>query len=267
MIADVAGLACTLCILGWFFQRRPPKRFPQRAGPTAAAPQTSRQNVRHVVATLAARVGGRLCAVLRWRTGAANQKAVGAAALTAAVVGPFSPVAALVAAGVAGAALTMRNRRTQALQRTAIESGVHDLALLLHMAAGAGVELTSGLALAQPWVRGPTADALAEVTRRHRAGSLLGDELERLGGQLGPPARSLTAVLTAAERFGSPLVGPLALVARDVQNAHRRQREAAARRLPVQLLAPLFSATLPAFVVLAVVPMLVSSFQLLRGHP
>ena len=71
--------------------------------------------------------------------------------------------------------------------------------------------------------------------------------------------RPLVDALVAAERYGAPLAAALDRVADDARTTRRRQREEAARRVPVKLLFPLVFCTLPAFALLTVVPVLLRS--------
>jgi tight adherence protein C len=67
--------------------------------------------------------------------------------------------------------------------------------------------------------------------------------------------------LVSAERHGSPLTVPLERAADQARDLRRRRAEEAARRIPVMLLFPLVLCVLPAFVLLAVLPLLASSLQ------
>ncbi len=58
---------------------------------------------------------------------------------------------------------------------------------------------------------------------------------------------------------GDPLVPVLDRLSVEARMVRRRQAEEAARRLPVQLLFPLVLCVLPAFVLLAVVPLLLAA--------
>ena len=79
--------------------------------------------------------------------------------------------------------------------------------------------------------------------------------------RLGRGVLPLTTVLAAADRYGAPLGGPLERLGGELRLQRRRQLETAARRLPVMLLFPLVAGVLPAFVCLAVVPLVASSLQ------
>ena len=81
---------------------------------------------------------------------------------------------------------------------------------------------------------------------------------------LGDAAVPLVAALRGSARYGTPLRGPLEQVAADARTMRRRRAEEEARTLPVRLLLPLVLCILPAFGLLAVVPLLVASLRALH---
>jgi tight adherence protein C len=85
--------------------------------------------------------------------------------------------------------------------------------------------------------------------------------LAALVDDLGPDAAPVAHVLVDGAATGAPLGPPLAAVAATARDRRRREAEAAARRLPVQLLFPLVCCILPAFGLLAVVPLLAASLR------
>ena len=74
----------------------------------------------------------------------------------------------------------------------------------------------------------------------------------------------LASALRGAARYGAPLGASLERVAVDARILRRRRAEEDARRLPVQLLFPLVLCVLPAFGLLAVVPLLLASLRSLQ---
>lgn len=73
-----------------------------------------------------------------------------------------------------------------------------------------------------------------------------------------PELRPLADVLVAGSRLGLSVGETLRGLAVEARSARRREAEAQARRLPVVLLFPVVCLTLPAFVVLTVVPLLLT---------
>ena len=115
--------------------------------------------------------------------------------------------------------------------------------------------------------RGPPAvrPGFEAVVRRLHRGDGLADALAQLPLVLGPPARELAAVVATAEREGLPMAPMLDRLAADARAARRRQGEAAARRLPVQLAFPLVTCVLPSFVLVALAPAVLGALSTLRA--
>ena len=70
--------------------------------------------------------------------------------------------------------------------------------------------------------------------------------------------------LAGSERSGAPLGTALDRLADEVRRDRRRRAVDAARRVPVKLLFPLVSCTLPAFGLLTVAPLIASAVRSLR---
>ena len=80
----------------------------------------------------------------------------------------------------------------------------------------------------------------------------------------GDLARPLVAGVRAALDDGDSFGPTLARLAVDARDLRRRRAEESARRLPVRLLLPLVTCSLPAFAVLTVVPILAGALSGLR---
>ena len=111
--------------------------------------------------------------------------------------------------------------------------------------------------------------AVSAVLRRSIIGQRFNEAVGALGEApplgLGPIARSLIDALALADRYGTPLAPVLDRLADEARAQRRRNADAAARRLPVQLSFPLVGCTLPSFVLLTIVPLLAGTFSSLRG--
>jgi tight adherence protein C len=97
-----------------------------------------------------------------------------------------------------------------------------------------------------------------------RCGRRFGDALDQLSDRLGPIARPLVDSLSAADRYGLPLSPVLERLSLEARQQRRRDTDAAARELPVRLAVPLVLCTLPSFVLLAIVPLLLGALSSLR---
>jgi tight adherence protein C len=189
---------------------------------------------------------------------------LGAALVAAAVTVPVLPPAAPVAGLVAWALPGVRTGRADRRRRAALAADLPDVVDLLSLAVGAG--LTVHLAVAHVARRGsgPLAGELARVTDEVALGRRLADALDDLPERAGEAVRPLVAALVSSERYGAPLVGALERLAGEVRRDRRRHAEEAARKVPVKLLFPLVTCTLPAFGLLTVGPLVASAVRSLR---
>lgn len=136
---------------------------------------------------------------------------------------------------------------------------------LVVLAVRAGHLPAAAIAASVPHAPPAVAPALAEVAARVDAGERLADALGSLPSMLGPVARPLADSLAAADRYGLPLAPVLERLASEARRQRRRQSEALARQLPVRLSLPLVLCTLPAFVLMAVVPLLLAAITSLAS--
>jgi tight adherence protein B len=127
---------------------------------------------------------------------------------------------------------------------------------LLAVAAAVGLPVAGSLAGAGPRCPEPWRAAIARCLEDAEGGALLADALADLARAVGPSSAPLVAALTDALADGDRLVPGLARVATDARDLRRRTAEERAGRLPVRMLAPLVCCSLPAFVLVALVPLL-----------
>ena len=172
------------------------------------------------------------------------------------VVGPV--VSAVLAVGAVGVrAQVVRTRRARHRSRQA--AAVPELVDLFVIAASAGhpvprcLDVVAGRA--PPAVRG----LVREARHRVRSGEPVDLALGALGRELGPLGATLTDALRGGMRTGAPLGPALTAVSAAARDHRRRSAEEAARRLPITMLFPLVGCILPAFALLAVVPLLAGS--------
>ncbi len=181
------------------------------------------------------------------------------AALVLVGPGPLVVVAGAVAAG----ALVSR-RALAARRRQELEQALPELIDLLRIAAAAGHPVRAALDVVGPRAPPATRSILARLRRRADRGVPLADAIDAAGDELGELGPTLTDALVAALVSGAPLAPALDRVAEVARDRRRRSAEEAARRLPVSLLFPLVCCVLPAFGLLAVVPLLAASFDALK---
>lgn len=136
---------------------------------------------------------------------------------------------------------------------------------LLAVAAAAGLPVAGALAAATPRCPEPWRAGLEQAAADARRGALLVDALAGLHHRLGPAASPLGGVLVDALADGDQLAPGLARLAADARDRRRRSAEERARRVPVRMLAPLVCCSLPAFVLIGLVPLMAGAMAGLAG--
>jgi len=117
----------------------------------------------------------------------------------------------------------------------------------------------------RPMVDPVLGEALDAVIARVERGDRFADALDALVEHLGPRALTLASTIAAAERSGLPLAPSIERIADEARQHRRRQAEASARELPVRLTFPLVLCTLPSFILVSIVPLLIGALSSLRS--
>jgi len=156
---------------------------------------------------------------------------------------------------------SIRSRKSQ----RQIQAEVPAVVDLLHLAVSAGHSLHTAVAA----VAGITGVAgsgtglviggLVKVQQRFERGGRLAEELAKLPTLLGPALQPLSTTLIVAASSGAPLGPSLQRLADAERRRLRRRTEERVRKLPVLLLLPLITLVLPAFVLLTVVPVAITT--------
>ena len=134
---------------------------------------------------------------------------------------------------------------------------------LLRVAADAGLPPIVAVDAVAERAPPPWNLALAAVAAQVQRGRLFADAVTELGTACGDPGRRLAVVLRGAGD-GADLALGLDRLAIDARDLRRRRTEEHARRVPVRLLAPLVLCALPAFVLLALAPLVAGAFEALQ---
>ncbi|CAN5451381.1 hypothetical protein BH10ACT1_BH10ACT1_32370 [soil metagenome] len=177
------------------------------------------------------------------------------------VGGPPAGVGTGVALVVGRVAVVRRTRRLRTLE---VASAIPELIDLFAIAAAAGHPVRTCLDLVADRAPAPVRPSLEGACVRVRRGVPLAAALGEVGERLGPAGAPLVEALVSGLATGAPLGPALARASEAARDARRRRAEEAARRLPVTLLFPLVCCVLPAFGLLAVVPLLAASLASLR---
>ncbi|MGZ4726020.1 MAG: type II secretion system F family protein [Ilumatobacteraceae bacterium] len=222
------GSAMIVTLLGWRLRRKP--------SPRAAAPS------RYVL-------------LRRW-----IMLAVVATA-TWAALGPVAGLATLIGSGVVRRMAAVRRAARTTRQIAADYPDALDLLVLSiragYLPAQAIIEVTRFL---PPTLRA----SFTMVDQAMKSGARFADALQQLQRHLGPIVQPLVDSLSSADRYGLPLSPVLERLAFEARQQRRRDADAAARELPVRLAVPLVICTLPSFVLLAIVPLLLGALSSLH---
>ena len=184
---------------------------------------------------------------------------VGLVVISAVALAVISPVLALVAPAAGLLAPRVRARSRRRRRHDQISDELPEVVDLLVLAAGAGLTCLSAVSVVTPRCDGPVGSALAHARAQIDLGRHPDDAFGAVIDDVGEPIRPLVQALLGSLREGTPLAPALERVGDEARRQRRRRAEEAARRVPVKLLFPLVLCTLPAFVLLTVVPLLVSA--------
>ena len=184
---------------------------------------------------------------------------VGAGVVFAACLLPFGPLVAALGASAGWAWPHLLDRRAAKARRAALVNDLPEVVDLLALALGAGLNVPLAVDAVGRRGTGPLSVEMAAAAEATRRGQRLADALDDVAVRCGDQVRPLVALLASGERYGVPLGESLDRLAVDVRGARRRQAEEVARRLPVKMLFPLVVCILPAFALLTLGPLLLTS--------
>ncbi len=176
------------------------------------------------------------------------------------------PLAAgAILAVLAGALPRLFAGRAARARAARIDREVPQLLDLLAAAASAGLAAPLALRRATEGLRGPLATELGDAFGNVSLGGRWRHELAGLAERLAnADLRRMVAVVARTERLGIPLADAVTGLASEVRRARRDAAMERARKAPVKMLLPLVFMILPAFLLLTVVPVLVSTVRSIR---
>lgn len=247
-LPTLLGVAWGGVVLGGVWPRRP-----RAVRPVVGAQPRPRRRSGPV-----GRLGARARRAVGRPADAAADRAVGGALIASLALAALAPALAPAPWLLAFVAWRRASHRARRREEEAWAAAVPDATHLFGLALAGGMTVPGALALVAPRAPPPLGPALVRAEVRFRHGEPLDEALARVG-EAGPSARPLLAVLVAAHCDGAPTAGPLARLAEEHRSARRRRAEARARQVPVRMLFPLVGCTLPAFVLVTVVPAVAAS--------
>ncbi len=147
-------------------------------------------------------------------------------------------------------------------RRAAVDAEIPQLLDLLAAGSSAGLAAPLALRRATDGLVGPLADEVRATVRAVDLGARWRDELEGLAERLDlPDLRRAVAALTRTESLGASLAQATSELAASVRQARRAATTERARTAPVKMLFPLVFLVLPAFLLLTVVPVLLTTVR------
>jgi tight adherence protein C len=156
-------------------------------------------------------------------------------------------------------------RRAGRRRARRVEHEVPQLLDLLAAGSTAGLSAELSLRRAADALRGPLGEDIRAIARRADLGARWRDELEAYSVRTGSlDLRRTVAVLQRTERLGSSLAVATHELAASVRQARRSASLERARTAPIKMLFPLVFLILPAFLLLTVVPVLLTTVRSIR---
>lgn len=130
---------------------------------------------------------------------------------------------------------------------------------LMAIASSSGLSGESSLRCVAQYVPKSVAKPIEKAVKEIDGGKSFSESLIQWNEY--PHLRSLSHILVESMESGTDSLPTLDALTRDATNKVRRNTETAIKRLPVTMLFPLVLCILPAFMLLSVVPTLISGFM------
>lgn len=188
---------------------------------------------------------------------------VGVVAVACALLLVVSPSVALGGAATTVLLAHHQARRVRSAARRRMIDQVPQALDLLHLCVEAGLSTRAALARLGGVVPDPLGSWCRRVSTRANRGVPLDEVLLGAVGR-GHPMELAARTLASAERSGVAVADALGHLSNEARAAVRRSSLERVRQLPVRMLVPLVFCTLPAFLIVAVVPLIASQLGALR---
>lgn len=172
----------------------------------------------------------------------------------------------LIVVTVAAAALAargFRRRRIHRIERRTLESLVETTDLLL-ATLRAGYSIPQATLMMADIAPNEARRAFAAMRAEIGSGGDFTEALSSARDILPDPFRPLIGLVISAMHLGIPTDALMFQLQTEARHCHRRHGETLARELPIRLTLPLVLCTLPSFVFLIIIPMIVGTVSQLR---
>jgi tight adherence protein C len=191
-------------------------------------------------------------------------KALSAACVFCVVAIPspsLAPLGVIAAAGAFVVPNLVRGRAARDRTRKA-DAEVPLFLDMLAASSSAGLAASAAIRRAAAGLRGPLADELSDASAAVDVGGRWRDELRSIAERLRlPDLRAAVTAIVRTETLGSSLAEAVRDQVEEVRETRRARAEERARTAPVKMLFPLVFMILPAFLLLAVAPVLIATLR------
>ncbi len=189
----------------------------------------------------------------------------GGSGLLAAIVAPVAVLLVPVAAAAGFVAPDLLLDRAARRRRRRADREIPLFLDLLAASSAAGLSGQLAVRRSAEAIEGPLADEVRTALTRSDLGGRWRDELMDVAVRMDlPDLRRAVGVLARSDSIGSSLVEGLADIAAEDRETRRALVAERARKAPVKMLFPLVFLVLPAFLLLTVVPVLVTTLRSIR---
>lgn len=168
--------------------------------------------------------------------------------------------------GIAIAIYRLRDSRLQRNITVATTTQLNDATDMLSVLLLSGMTVPQSLQQLHHYLDEPCRTVFHDCSRLLSHGSRFHNVVRQLSSTFGRPAFPLCEALLASERDGVAIGALLERLSSVTRQQRRQQMDAAARQLPVRMAIPLVVCVLPSFVLLGIVPLIVSSLSGLGAH-
>jgi pilus assembly protein TadC len=175
----------------------------------------------------------------------------------------FAPALLVLGIGIRKA----RMRRLRDQLRARRQAALPDLVDMIRLCVASGCTPYGALVVLGSLpvrVEDPLGGLIVDAADELERGAVVSEVLDRFQSVVGEAARPLCSALRSSADLGTPITETLDVLAREARRSRKAQADVAAKRLPVLLLFPLITCILPAFALLAIVPLLGGALSALR---
>ncbi len=157
------------------------------------------------------------------------------------------------------------SRRDKRDRQREILATLPEAVVLVKLVLGAGLAIPGALRSVGDVLPGVVGESFKRCMHHVDLGWRLDDAVDHLRVELSPHGDAFVSLLHSGLHDGGTMRPSFEVLMHELRSARRREAEISARRVPVLLLFPLVMCVLPAFVLLAIVPLLAGALTGVAG--